>query len=287
MTRIAPEEIAHNLHYSRTGQGPDVLLVHGWASSSQMWNGTTAALTEYARFWAVDLAGFGDSPGWDGGELNVEQHARMLLAFCDHHNLRPHMIAGHSMGGMIALKMALLYPEIADKLVLVCPVVTGRFHPISLRRLLTSRWGHYAVTRSQGLWKLIQQPALIRLITRPWQVNERVARQIEEDFQRTRWWAGVNSLESMATENLAPYLRQIRQPTLVIVGRNDRTVPPSEGRLAAQRIPNARLEDIPRCRHQVPDENPERFRALLRGFLHTGGGGIPAAVIQTHSQAKL
>jgi 3-oxoadipate enol-lactonase len=276
MTKIGAEEIAHNLNYTCTGQGQDVLLVHGWASSSQMWNDTTAALADQARFWAVDLAGFGDSPGWDGGALSVEQHARMLLAFCHHHDLRPHMIVGHSMGGMITLKMALLYPQIADKLVLVCPVVTGRFRPISLRRLLTSRWGHYVVVRSQGLWKLIQQPALIRLITRPWQVNERVAHQIEEDFRRTRWQAGVNSLESMATENLAPDLRRIQQPTLVIVGRKDLTVPPSEGRLAAQRIPNARLEDFPRCRHQVPDENPERFRAVLRDFIHANGGGKSA-----------
>ena len=50
------------LHYNSQGDGPDILLVHGWASSGQMWSRLMRDLGHVARFWAVDLYGFGLSP---------------------------------------------------------------------------------------------------------------------------------------------------------------------------------------------------------------------------------
>ena len=79
---------------------PDVLLLHGWVSSSRMWRATLAALGGHFRCWAPDLPGCGDSP------LQAETYTADLaadraavLAFCAALDIHPYAILGHSLGG--------------------------------------------------------------------------------------------------------------------------------------------------------------------------------------------
>jgi len=87
-------------------------------------------------------------------------------------------------------------------------------------------------------------------------------------MQRIRWSAAL-TLISLAQQNLKLRLHEIQQPTLILVGARDITVPPSEARLAAQLIPNAKLVEFPRTYHQLVDEQPQRFIEAVLSFLYS------------------
>lgn len=261
---------ALNLYYNRQGTGPDVLLVHGWASSGQMWSRLVRDLGHAAHFWSVDLYGFGLSPRPAENEsLYVQQHAEMLLDFCAHYHIRPKAIIGHSMGGMLALKLAAEQPDLTEKLILMSPVVTGRFgHPIEISWLFNNEIGSFTLSKSKPLWTLAQT-VISPIFTRPthWYLDQATAARIQQDFQRASWQASTHALHSIARENMHSHLPNIQHPTLVIIGSNDTTVPPKEGRHAASHLPNAQLLELPRTHHQPLDEQPERVVKAVSDFL--------------------
>lgn len=261
------------LHYSCTGSGADVLLIHGWVSSGRMWSRLSEALAHKARFWSVDLCGFGESPLPDGEDcpLSLELHAAMLIDFCEAHDIRPKAIIGHSMGAMLALRMAALRPDLMERLVLMSPVVTGRFGRfIELNRVIASSLGQAALARSKPIWSFMQSDLMdifTPMLMMPWFTHPEAAVRIRQDFKRTSWQAATYAIESIARENMEPYLDQITHPTLVIIGSRDTTVPPREGHLAANRLPNGRLLELPAVYHQPLDETPATVIAAVHDFL--------------------
>ncbi len=256
------------LHYTCIGDGPDVLLIHGWASSSQMWSRLMHDLKGEARFWAVDLYGFGESPRPEMELPDIETHTALLIDFCDQHGIRPAAIMGHSMGGMLTLKLALARPDLAERLVLMSSVVTGSYGvPIEISRLITSSLGSFAVAKSKPFWMLAQSDFLPSLLKAPWYMDEEAATRTRLDFKRTSWQAAMGGLTSIARENLEPHLPALRQPTLVIVGKRDLTVPTKESYLAAKHLPNSRLVELPRSHHHPLDEEPTRTVGAIHDFL--------------------
>jgi pimeloyl-ACP methyl ester carboxylesterase len=264
------------LHYTCTGSGPDVLLIHGWASSGRMWSRLAGALADDARCWSVDLCGFGESPLPEGADFtpDLELHAATLIDFCIVNDIRPQAIIGHSMGGMLALKLAVMRPDLMERLILMSPVVTGRFGKfVELNRLISSEFGQAAMAHAKPLWSLIQSDwmdVFTPMLMMPWFSHRDAAARIRQDFKRTSWQAAAYALDSIAHENMEDHLAQITQPTLVIIGSRDATVPPREGRMAAERLPNGRLLELPAIYHQPLDETPEQVIPVVRDFLYSG-----------------
>jgi pimeloyl-ACP methyl ester carboxylesterase len=252
------------LHYHCAGSGPDVLLVHGFASSGRMWDLMVHRLSHEFRFWAVDLCGFGESPLVDA-TLDMDCHVQHLIAFCEAKGIRPIVVA-HSMGGLLALKMALLRPDLVQRLVLVAPLVTGRIG-LNINNMVKWCSNETRVKLARHYWSLLQwEPvSLMSLIAHPGNLQAGV--RVKEDFQRTRWAAAADALRSMCSSSVEADLHRIQQPTLVMVGRYDITVPPSEGRLAAAKIPGAQLVEFKWSRHEPLDEQPEAFLKAIRPFL--------------------
>lgn len=273
MSTTIPSYVNAELHYSCAGTGPDILLVHGWVSSGRMWSGLSKALVHRARFWAVDLCGFGDSPlpDADGFLPDLEHHANMLIEFCSTHGIRPQAVIGHSMGGMLALKLAVMRPDLMDQLVLMSPVVTGRFGKfIELNRIIVSDFGRAALARVKPIWSLIQSDLMdvfTPTLMMPWFTHSEAAMRIRQDFKRTSWQVAAHAIESIARENMEPYLDQIPHPALVIIGSRDATVPPREGRMAASRLPKGQLLELPAIYHQPLDESPDKVIPAVKDFL--------------------
>src|SRR5262245_34855879 len=92
----------HHFAYRVSGSGPDVLLIHGWLSSSRMWEGTMERLSPHFRVWAIDLMGFGDSWAADSSRLlTIDDQTHLVVAFCKAAGIRLYAGVGHSMGGAI------------------------------------------------------------------------------------------------------------------------------------------------------------------------------------------
>ena len=257
---------AGSLCYECRGNGPEILLVHGFASSLRVWDPLIAALEADYRCWAVDLAGCGGSYCAPDQQITLDEHVDLLLAFVRQRELNLRAVIGHSMGGMLTLKLALAAPHLAERLVLVCPTVTGKYFwganylvaaPVVQKLLLMTR----------PLWDVLQAEAVKPLLMTPHYLTMPVRERIRDDFRRTSWGAAMSAIAGITAENLEPRLPEIQQPTLVIVGEHDDMVPPSEGRLAAHTMPQAVLLEVPRCHHLPLDEAPEQTLGPIQAFL--------------------
>lgn len=252
------------INYQTVGHGPDVLLIHGWVSSWRMWARTMSRLAAAGyRATAVDLVGFGDSDKPADGWYSLDNFTATLLAVCDQLKLDRPAVVGHSMGGTIALDLALNLETSA--VFVAAPIITGEL-TFSVHLLLTSpaarrflRWlRRQRFFSALGSMKPIAVPNLTRDPSR---------KRRQQDLQRTTLNAAVGSLRTVVGAHLEDHLEEITAPTLILVGGRDSTVAPSQGKLAALRIPNARLVEWPAVGHAMVDDRPDEFDQLLINHL--------------------
>jgi len=267
---IAIQLNPYTLHYHVQGAGPDVLLIHGWASSLRMWERTTSRLaSEGFRAWAIDLPGHGESAPLASlnGRYSIPNLTDAVVAFTERMDIRQVALVGHSMGGTIALDMSHRRPDATRALALVAPAVSGRLGlaPHLLLDFEIGRWLLELAQRHHVLARLGE----LSVLGAPWLSRARrdALRRDTKDLERTAPQAAFGGLQAVIDFDFSNRLPEVRAPTLVIVGARDRTVPPSEGELAANKIPGARLVKLRGVGHQPVDERPEEFDRLLLGFL--------------------
>src|SRR5215216_7334016 len=106
------------IRYSVTGGGPPVVLVHGWLSSSRIWDLLVARLARNFTVYTLDLSGFGDSDKPISG-YGVRNGSRLLYAFCAHFGLTHAAVIGHDLGGAMAVKLAADHPDVVGRLVII------------------------------------------------------------------------------------------------------------------------------------------------------------------------
>lgn len=254
-----------NLFYETYNEGDHpVLFVHGWASSQSMWSEVHPLFTN-ATCYALDLPGFGKTPLFPSGTATIDDYVAALVDFCDS-VVQPQMIVAHSTGGMITLKALTKRPDLAQQLLLISPVVTGRFGIQGLGSdFLRTEFGISAFRHTEPFWGIAQN--ILRNMTPIMHPNRQLAEQMKDNFLSTMPLAGIEVLVSMAQEDMRPHLADIKQPTLVCVGKNDTTVPPTEGATAARKIPNGTLKTFAKSAHHPMNEQPDDFAAAVRPFL--------------------
>lgn len=257
----------HHFVYRTCGEGPDVLLLHGWISSSRMWKAVMRHLAPHYRLWALDLIGFGDSRTQDSAlDLSVNAHAALVDEFCQHMNLHPYAVIGHSMGGSVALTLALDYPHLMQRLVLVCPVVTGGLH-FNIASILGQPLVRKVMASTERYWDAMKAVPGLNLFVSPPYLTTEINRRSLEDFHKASWRATHDGLVSLLHIHLEQRLDEVTIPTLLITGSQDLTVPPADSRLAAQHISGSTLLELSSCHHQPPDEAPEVFNRAVFNFL--------------------
>ncbi|TVR74096.1 MAG: alpha/beta hydrolase [Sphaerobacteraceae bacterium] len=222
------------------GSGPDLVLVHGVSGSLNMWRWNAP---ELARHFRVTMVGL---PGPRALQqlrhiTRMQNYARWLMEFTQAAGLAPASIAGLSMGGEVALRLASEYASCVNRLILITPaaLVPG----ISL-------FGWVAV----GLRVLFEiPPALIPPV-----------------LWYTRWsdiYTMVNANVRMIDPELSTGLASIKAETLVFASNNDPLLPLDLAETYLDRIPSARLAVMPDAGHLVMMSRPELFNQRVREFL--------------------
>jgi pimeloyl-ACP methyl ester carboxylesterase len=251
------------LHFLHTGPTtlPDVppaldrgrlfLLLHAAGSNAGMWRRQLGPLGETHSAVAPDLPGHGRSGGVEGLP-SVEACADLVARFAAALGLRPAVLVGRSMGGAVALTVAVAHPERVAGLVLVCTAPRFRFPPEQLER-------HRDVARG----RLPQQftTETFSPSTPPEIMREAWMEQVKTD-PRVRY-ADLLACRAFEAGGL---LGRVAVPTLVVAGADDRVTPPALSEELAAGIPGARLAVVPGAGHQAPLEQAEEFNRLLVEF---------------------
>ena len=265
------EVLGRRVHLVDVGDGPPVLLLHGYLHSSSTWRHCLRALAGDVRLLAPDQLGTGasDRGQWDWSVDGLMRFTEALLDVLGVEVL--HGAVGNSFGAAIVARLALHAPERVRRLVLVDAVGGGR-HTLPL---LALQGGHPLVEPTVR-WLASRRPVARVMLRRIAYAHIPVDDAVLEGF--TRGFAVPGTFSAAAgmaralpasSEALWRRLHQLRQPTLVVWGDRDRLIPLRVGRKMASRIPRARLAVLPGCGHCPQEEDPEGLVGLLRGFLLT------------------
>ncbi|TPW26736.1 alpha/beta hydrolase [Martelella alba] len=240
------------------GEGPALVLVHGYLGGAAMWDDQFAAFSRHFRCIAPNLAGFGDS-GHLKAPDSIEGHARLVLEALDDLGVKTFHLIGHSMGGMVVQQMAAMAPARIEKLILygTGPVglLPNRFEPIE-----TSRQRLHA----EGL------EATAARIAATWFIKGEAAHgyaTCRKEGAKASLQAALASLDAWQTWDGTAALATFPMPTLVIWGDGDRSYGWSQPEKLWQTIADCRLAVVPNCAHNVHMEKPEIFALIVMDFL--------------------
>ncbi len=235
-----PERPAdHALAYEVVGSGPPLILLHGLSGSSRWWSRNVPVFSRSFRTYSVDLPGFGQSRGVRWSRL--DDIADRLADWLVDEGLSQAHIAGHSLGGAVAARLAARHPDRIDRLVLVDAAI----RPQGTRTL--ARPAH--VMRTIGRGSLGFAPLLVRDLLR---CHPRSFVAATVDALQTDW---------------EPHLRRIEAPTLVVWGERDAITPLKLGHEIAAVVPGARLITLAEAGHNPMWDRAETFNAEVLRFL--------------------
>ncbi len=243
------------LHWRSDGDPacPTLLLLHSLGTSHRLWDGVVDALAPQFHLLRPDARGHGASAA-PPGDTTMAELAADALAVLDEARVAQAAVAGVSMGGMVAMEMALAAPGRLTALV-VCNSTAELAHEPWRERV--------EIIRQLGV------PALAEMILAGWFPREVLRAKpaylaaLRESLGRqdTNGYAACAS--ALAAVSLTPRLPAITLPTLVIAGEHDQATPPATGaEPIAAAIPGARLVRLP-TGHLAPLEQPGPVAALL------------------------
>lgn len=223
-----------------------LVLIHGWGVSSEIFKSLYPFLEKDFQIYALDLPGFGQTP--IEKPMKLKDYADFVYKYLKDKKIEQPIIIGHSFGGAVAVKLALIYPESISKIILAGAAairqpsvktkikrkIAGLVSPIlslKLKKMLIKKSG-----LEQSDYAAIQNPIL------------------KETFK------------TIINEDLTAELPLVKIPTLIVWGDKDFETPLDGGKLIAKLIPGSRIEIIKNASHFAFLEKPEEFIKLIKEF---------------------
>lgn len=246
------------------GQGEPLVLIHGMAQDHRLWIPQVDAFAQHYQVISYDMRGFGGSSRPDG-PYRAENDLAQLL---DQLQITSAHILGLSLGGSVATRFALAYPEKAQSLIVAGPVLQGFTDAEDFMQALKSVWG---IAREQGVeaakiaW--LELPLFTHLLKSP--ESAALARQMLDDYDGWHWQNRDPEIwpEIMPAARLA----EINAPTLVVTGDQEIAGLKRAGATMVSQILNAEAVTIADAGHVVNLEQPGEFNDAVRKFLETYG----------------
>jgi 2-hydroxymuconate-semialdehyde hydrolase len=253
-------------NYHDQGSGRPVLLIHGsgpgvtaWAN----WRQTLPALAEFCRPIAPDIVGFGYTERPSGAVYGKTLWLQHLVGLLDALELTEVDVIGNSFGGALALALATTFPERVRKLVLMGSVGV----PFELTPGLDAVWGYQP--SKENMWHLLHTFAYNHTLLTDGLADSRYQASIRPGYQETfsRMFPAPRQQGIQALAVAEDKLSVMRQPTMIVHGREDKVIPMQTSERLFKLIPHAELHMFSECGHWVQIEKAQQFNQIVRNFL--------------------
>ena len=261
--RVVAAGIATNYH--DVGHGSTVMMIHGsgpgvsaWAN----WRLVIPKLAEQHRVLAPDMVGFGFTDRPANQHYNMDEWVKHAVGFMDAMGIEKTHLVGNSFGGGLALALAIRHPERVKRLVLMGSVGV----PFDITPGLDAVWGY--TPSFENMRTIMDLFAYDRQLVSDELAKLRYEASIQPGFQesyaqmfpapRQQWVDGMTSPEQD--------IKALPHDTLVIHGREDRIIPPSNSYTLSDWIPRSQLHIFGQCGHWTQIEHAKRFANLLNNF---------------------
>jgi pimeloyl-ACP methyl ester carboxylesterase len=263
------------INYYEKGEGPPVLLLHGFGACAYTWRFIGPPLAADHRVITMDLKGFGLSDKPADGHYAVADQAEMVADFIRRQDLGDLVIMGHSMGGgvtlMTYLKMKETDPGRLKKLVLI----DSAGYPQKLPWFI---WMAKVPGLSTVVGKMLSPRFAAALVLKKcYYDKDKVTEEQIDTYAYYGSLPGAVAAVSQTAKQIVPkdqdiealiaQYKTITVPVLVIWGAEDEVVPLKVGQQFKRDIPGAKLVILPRCGHVPPEEEPLATRQAIMEFL--------------------
>ena len=265
--------------------GKNIVLLHGKNFNGAYWQTTIAALTKKGfRVIVPDQIGFGKSTKPDHFQYTFQQLAQNTKQILDTLKIEKASVLGHSMGGMLATRFALLYPEVTEKLILENPIGLEDWK-LKVPYQTVDWWYKNELKQSYAGIKKYQLDSYYDGKWKPeydeW-VNLLAGWTLNSDFKKIAWNSAL-TYDMIFTQPVVYEFQNLKCPTLLIIGTRDRTalgkplvteevrktmgVYAFLGKETQKKIPNSKLVEIPNIGHMPHIESFDKFIEPLTEFL--------------------
>lgn len=252
-----------DLAYDEAGSGPPLLLIHAGIVDRRMWDDVLPALAARFRVVRFDLRGYGETPLPSGefayGGDVVELLRALGIARCS--------VIGVSMGGHVALDVAIAHPELVERLIVVGSGINGWEHGEGMRALWATE---------EEAWERGDLDEVAWINVRGWldgpsrgpdAVAAELRRRVFEMQRRALDYDNDDAKGGWLVESRRDRLADVRAPTLVLVGELDQPDFGDIARFLAASIPGAIFHELPGVAHLPPMEDPAGFTRVVLDFL--------------------
>lgn len=234
----------YTIHWLESGDADEVLiLLHGLSGSGRWWARNVPGLAQKHRVMIPDLVGYGRTP-LVGRVPSLPRMADLLASWVGVLGLEAVDVAGHSMGGQVAIHFAAHHPERVRRLVLVD--AAGIPRPVTPRHV-----ARFAMEIAP-LWRWGDPSFLPTIVGDAWTAGPRTL---------------LRSISHIVRDDVRPLLGSIRAPTLVVWGEGDTWVPLRHALQLRRAIPDASLVVLRGAAHMPMVDRPEAFNRLVLRFL--------------------
>jgi 3-oxoadipate enol-lactonase len=254
------------LYWEDAGAGPAVVLVHEAIADSRMWEPQWRTFPSAHRIVRYDMRGYGRSPIHPG----KFSHGADLVGLLDEIGLERTSLIGGSLGGRVALEVAVSQPERIEKLVLMDPGGPGG----DWSEETQAGWEEEDAALDRGDIDAAVEVNLRMWVDGPHRSPSEVdadVRALVGEMQRRAFELQLPVAETAREEPLVPDLAdrvgEVQAPTLILTGDEDRDDMQALANKLAKAIPNAQRTSIPRAAHIPSLERPDEFDKIVLEFL--------------------
>jgi len=261
------------INYYEAGQGPPVILLHGFGASAYSWRYLAPALAEHHRVFTLELKGYGLSDKPADGKYAISDQADLVAAFIRTRDLHDLVVMGHSMGGGVTLmtyfKVAEDNPGRIKRLVLIDSAGYPQKMPWFIRL------AGIPLLNSVGTRLLSPRFAAMIVLRKCYYNKDKITDEQIDTYAYYGSLPGAREAVVATAQQIVPEdieavtarYKTISVPVLIIWGEDDQVVPVSVGRNFKRDIPGSELVILPKCGHIPPEEEAQETTRIVKEFL--------------------
>ena len=262
------------INYYEAGQGPPVILLHGFGASAYSWRFLGPALAKDHRVLTIDLKGFGLSAKPEDGKYAISDQADMVAEFIRTRDLHDLVVIGHSMGGGVTLMTYFKVPEDDPARIKKLVLIDSAGYPQKMPLFI---WlAKVPVLGSVGGKLISPRFATAQVLRKCYYHKDRITDEQIDTYAYYGSLPGAREAVVATAQQIVPEdieavtarYKTISVPVLIIWGAEDEVVPLSVGQNFKRDIPNSELVILPQCGHMPPEEEAAGDqRGSSSGFL--------------------
>ncbi|KIH98454.1 alpha/beta hydrolase [Streptomonospora alba] len=254
--------------YSRIGQGPAVVLLHGTPFSSAVWRDIAAALAPTHTVYLWDMPGYGRSQMHPDQDVSLAAQQRAFTLLLQHWRLQDPAVIAHDFGGAVALRSALLDGAAYSRLALI-DAVSLRPWGSDLFRLVAANPEVFTALPA-AMHRALVEAYIASAAHRPLRPDQRteLAQPWLGASGQAAFYRQIAQADQRHTAEIEDDLHRLDMPATVIWGEEDTWLDSSTGHRLAEAIGHARLHTVPGAGHLIQHDAPAQLTGLLTDFLH-------------------